>query len=136
MYENNEKPKLRRGDIILPELSYSINGALFAVFKELGPGYQEKYYQRALVAEFRERNLAFNEQVKIPLTYKREDIGRYFLDFLVEEQVVLEIKRGDYFQKSTLNQVVAYLQATGCSLGLIANFTQNGVKVKRILNQR
>jgi len=138
MHENNEnknkKPTLRRQDIIYPELSYRINGVLFDVFKEVGPGLQEKYYQRAIAQGLQERSIQFQEQVSIPLAYKGKSIGRYFLDFLIEGKIILELKRGDYFQKHTLQQIVAYLQSTNKQLGLIANFTTNGVRVKRILN--
>lgn len=132
----NEKPVLRRQDIIHPELSYRISGVLFDVFKELGPGLQEKYYQRAIAQGLRGNNIMFREQVMVPLLYQEKDIGRYFLDFLIEGKIVLEIKRGDYFQKHTLQQIIAYLKTANKQLGLIANFTTNGVQIKRILNTR
>ena len=136
MYENYEKSRLRRSDIVYPQLSYAINWALFSVFKELGQGYQEKYYQRAIAKEFQARSILFKEQVQVPLAYRQESIGAYFLDFLIDGKVVLEIKRGDYFRKHTIEQIVGYLRATKLQIGLIANFTQNGVKIRRILNAK
>ena len=128
------KSLLRRKDLLYPELSYKISGILFEVFKEVGSGYPEKYYQRAIVATFIKNKIQFNEQVSVPLLYDGKQIGRYQLDFLIEDAVVLEIKKGEYFKKQNIDQVVGYLKSRHLQLGLIANFTRNGVRIKRIVN--
>ncbi len=117
-----------------PELSYTIIGALFDVYNELGYGYQEKYYCRAIAAAFKKKGVNFKEQVHVPLSYQSSSIGRYFIDFVVEEKIALEIKRGNRFLKSNIAQVYAYLRSTGMELGILANFTEDGIKFKRILN--
>ncbi|MBU4369186.1 GxxExxY protein [Patescibacteria group bacterium] len=121
-------------ELIYPDLSYKITGILFEVFKDLGAGYQEKYYQRAISISLKENGLKFKEQVSIPLEYKSHKIGRLILDFLIEDKIVLEIKKGNYFSPSNIKQINAYLKATDLKLGLLANFTSSGVKFKRILN--
>lgn len=128
------KPKLQRNDIVHPELSYKISGILFDVFKEMGFGYHEKYYQRALAVKFVEQGLKFQEQTSVPIQYHAENIGKYIFDFLIEDRIVLEIKKGDYFRKQNMEQVIGYLKASGLQLGLLANFTRNGVRIKRIVN--
>ncbi|MDP2676874.1 MAG: GxxExxY protein [bacterium] len=128
------KPKLQRNDIVYPELSYKINGILFDVFKEMGFGYQEKYYGKALAVRLTEEGLKFKEQVSMPIQYHAEDIGRYIFDFLIEDRIILELKKGDYFRKENMEQVIGYLKASGLRLGLLANFTRNGVRIRRILN--
>ncbi len=125
---------MQRKDLIYPELSYKINGILFKVFKEMGPGYQEKYYQRAVSEELKSNKFNFKEQLKSDLIYQNKRIGNYYLDFLIEDKIILELKKGDYFKKSNIDQVYAYLKANKLKLGLLANFTSQGVKVKRILN--
>lgn len=67
-----------RGNLIYPELSYKIIGILFDVYNELGGGYQEKYYQRALAKKFKKENLRFKEQIIVPLKFEKEKIGQYF----------------------------------------------------------
>jgi len=123
-----------KSDLIYPDFSYKIIGILFDVYNKLGFGYQEKYYQRAVASTLLENKIKFSEQVKIPLTFKNSNIGNYFLDFLIEEKIVLEIKKGDYFSKTNIEQVYAYLKATNLKLGILANFTGKGVKHKRIIN--
>ena len=56
------------------------------------------------------------------------------MDFLIEGKVVLEIKVGEHFSGSNINQLFGYLKATDLKLGILANFTRTGVKYKRIIN--
>ncbi len=129
-----DKQTLKRNDIIYPELSYKLIGILFEIYNELGYGYQEKYYQKAIIKTFEEIGVKFKEQLPCKIKFKERNIGTYFLDFLIEDKIVLEIKRGEYFPKSNLNQVYGYLKATGLKLGIIVNFTSKGLRFKRILN--
>lgn len=120
--------------IIYRELSYEIVKILFEVYNDLGYGYQEKYYQKALELAFTQANIKYNSQCPFKIRYKGKIIGRYFLDFIIEDKTVLEIKKGNYYSKKNFEQVTAYLKATGLKLAILANFTSNGVKYKRILN--
>ncbi len=125
---------LRRKDLLYPELSYQIVGALFEVHNALGAGHHERYYQRALADELKRRNLIFQEQVHTPLIFKEEKVGEYYLDFLIENKIVLEIKKGDRFSKKHINQVLSYLKTQNLKLGIVANFGLNELKFKRIIN--
>ncbi len=128
------KSKLKRNDLIYPEISYQIIGVLFEVFRQLGHGYQEKYYQRAVSLELKRRGLKFKEQVYFPLNYKGDKIGNYFLDFLIEDKIILEIKKDKHFSRKNIEQILGYLKAFDLKLGIIANFTSEGLKFKRIVN--
>lgn len=125
---------LKRHDLVHAELHYAIAGILFDVFKNVGPGYKETYYQRALAIALTKSGISFKEQVAVPLIFKDTRIGTNFLDFLIEEKVILELKKGDYFSPQTIGQVQQYLKATALQLALIATFTSKGVKIKRIVN--
>ncbi|MDD4477014.1 MAG: GxxExxY protein [Patescibacteria group bacterium] len=129
-----ERRQLKRTDLLYPDLSYKINGILFDVFKELGGGHLERYYQKATALGFRNNGLKFIEQYHVPLVYSGEKIGKYFIDFLVEDKIVLELKRGVFIPANILHQVKKYLISTNLKLALIACFTNKGVVVKRILN--
>ena len=127
-------PILKRQDLIYPELSYKIVGILFDTYKSIGPGYKEKHYQRAVAVALEESGLLFKEQVAIPLMFRKNKIGINFLDFLIEEKIILELKKGDYFDRAAIEQVNQYLKASGQKLALLAAFTSKGVKLKRIVN--
>ena len=138
MYETTKKGgPLRRPDILFPELSFKVVGVLIKVYKELGGNFQEKIYQRAIASELRKQGVNFQEQVLIDVLYGSEKVGRYYLDFIISQKsdnLILEIKKDKNFNKSNIVQVHAYLKATNMQLGILANFTQNGVKFKRIVN--
>jgi len=120
-------------NLVEKELSYKIIGALFDVYNNLGGGYQEKYYQKAIAKELKTRGFKFQEQVSMPLFYKGDSIGRYFLDFLVEDKVILEVKVSNKFYTRDIKQVLAYLKVGNVSLGILVNFNRNNLQFKRIL---
>ncbi len=121
-------------EIIHKELSYEIVGVLFEVYNDLGYGHKESYYEKAVAHGFDFRKIGYQRQVPYKLLFKGKDIGRYYLDFLVEGKIVLEIKRGSYYGKKNIEQVFNYLKATNLKLAILANFTPDGVKFIRIVN--
>jgi GxxExxY protein len=78
--------------------------------------------------------LKYKEQVLMPLNYKNEKIGKYFLDFLIEDKIILEVKKDKNFSRKNIEQVIGYLRAFNLKLGILANFTSQGLKFKRIVN--
>lgn len=126
--------KVIRKDIIYPGLSYKILGCCFEVFRTVGAGHREKYYENALKQEFLNRNIKYQSQVYYPGKYKGKIVGRNYLDFLIDDKVILELKVGAYFRKSYLDQVLDYLKYANLKLGIIATFTRNGVKSYRVVN--
>lgn len=131
---NTNIPIKRTITLVHPELSYKLIGILFDVYNELGYGLKEKHYYKAIALALKNGGLAFKQQVPITLKYQGSKIGIDFLDFLVENSVILEIKAGDKFLKRNINQVYEYLKATGLQLGILINFTKDGIKFKRIVN--
>ncbi len=120
--------------VIYKDLSYKIVGVLFSVYNDLGYGYQEKYYQKAVERYLTEEKLRFKSQVPFKISLKGKEIGRYYLDLLIEGKIIVEIKKGNYFSKKNIEQVKGYLKATGLKLAIIANFTSKGVNFLRIVN--
>ncbi len=126
--------KLRKKDILYPDLSYKIVGCAFNVYNVLGSGHSEKYYQRALAEAFSQASLGFQEQISFPLKYHSKIIGRNFLDFLVENKIVVEIKKGNRFSKTHIDQVIEYLKMSKLKLAILIDFGSEGVIFKRIVN--
>ncbi|MBU4299040.1 GxxExxY protein [Patescibacteria group bacterium] len=125
---------VKRKDLIYPELSYIIVGILFEVYNNLGPGYKEKYYQKAVAVALRDAKMFFKEQDYSPLIYKGRLVGNYFFDFLIDDKIILEIKSGEKFLKQNIAQTYSYLKLKNLKLGILANFTKEGLKFKRIVN--
>lgn len=124
---------VRRLDLVEPELSYHVVGALFRVYNAMGPGLQEKLYQRALAKVFRDLRIAFREQASVPVSFEHQHIGRHIIDFVVADRVVLEIKQGDFCSPDHIGQVKRYLTALALRLGILANFGSQRVVYRRIL---
>lgn len=122
------------GKLIYPELSYEIVGILYKVQNELGNKYQEKYYQRAIEIELKNRNIKYERELQVDLLYNDNKIGKYFLDFLIEEKIILEIKATDKLKMTDFKQISAYLKSKKIKLGIIANFRTEKLSYKRIIN--
>lgn len=121
-------------ELIYPELSYKIVGCSYSVYNELGSGYIEKYYERALKLEFNKQGIKYQNQIPIKLTYNNKSIGKYIVDFVVENKVLVELKRTNRIFPSHQKQVLNYLQTLNLKLGLLIYFTNNDVKYSRIVN--
>ena len=123
-------------ELVYPELSYKIVGILYNVFNSLKAGHKEIYYQNAIAIKLRQSNIPFKEQVYFPVAFQNEKVGKYFLDFLIEDKIILEIKAGNRFSRKNIEQIYSYLKISDLKLGILANFTGNEVKFRRILNIR
>lgn len=121
-------------EVIYPELSYQIIGALFDAYNEIGPSHHEKYCQRAVASMLTQRRLPFVEQWPVDLVVNGQVIGKYFLDFLVDGKVIVELKVGDRFRKSDFLQAQAYLRATRIQLAILARFGRERLISQRVLN--
>ena len=122
--------------IIYKELSYQLMGILFRIHRSLGNTYQEKYYQRAIEVELKKGTVPFKREVLVQLKYGDEKIGKYFLDFVIEDKIALEIKTVPFLKQEYINQVLAYLDAANLKLGIVANFRSERLNYKRLINPR
>lgn len=122
--------------ILYKDLSYQVVGALFDTFKVLGSNYQEKYCQRTVEKFLIKRKVLFKREVPVQISVEGEKIGNHFLDFLISNVIILEIKKGNKTNMSDIKQVLMYLKTTGLKLGILAYFGSNGVVFKRIINSQ
>ncbi|HAI12007.1 MAG TPA: GxxExxY protein [Phycisphaerales bacterium] len=112
----------------LNELSGAVIGAAIAVHKELGPGFQEQTYSRALSVELEAQNIKHVREAPVSLFYRGQAIGDGRLDFLVEDKLVIELKAIEKLHAVHHSQVLSYLKATKLPLGLLINFNVNILK--------
>jgi len=121
-------------NLIFAEECYQIIGICFEVFNKIGYGHKEKFYQEAVAHKLKEKKINFREQLKARVKLGEKELGIYYLDFLVFDKIVVEIKKRNYFSIKDINQLSAYLKATRLKLGLLIHFTNTGVKYRRIVN--
>lgn len=123
-------------ELVYPDLSYKIIGIAFKVFNNLGYGHQEKYFQRAIALEFDKAGIKYEKEKEIKLNYNNQCIGKYFLDFLIENKIILELKVVPKFKHIHLKRTLEYLDATKTKLAILIYFTRDGVKYRRIINPK
>lgn len=117
----------------LNEITYKINGAVYEVFRVLGHGFLEKVYENALLVELKNYGLKAQNQFPIKVNYKGTEVGDYFADILVEEQVLVELKAVEFLQKIHEAQLLNYLKATNYKIGLLVNFYHPKAQIKRFI---
>lgn len=120
--------------LVYPKLSYTLVGVLFKVHNQLGDQYQEKYYQRAVEVALKQAGLAYRKEIAVDLTFRGKKIGKYFLDFLIEDKIILELKAKPRLHREDFRQVRSYLKAKHLKLGLLVNFRGEKLEFRRILN--
>lgn len=125
---------VKRKDLIYPDLSYKIIGVAYKVFNELSWGQKEVYYQRAFALELNESGINFQREKSVNLNYQKQKIGKYILDFIIDDKIVVELKVRPKFGYIHIHQVLSYLKNTGLKLAIIIYFTKEGVKYRRIIN--
>lgn len=116
-------------------LTRRIIACAIEVHRKLGPGLLEKLYKEAMVVEMELDGLKVEKNVKIPVEYKGKPIGEYFIDLLVENTVILELKSVERHDSVFEAQILSYMKLTGKKVGLLINFNSKMVKdgIKRFV---
>ena len=112
----------RRSTILEKEISYSIVGAFFQVYNELGFGFLESIYARALEVALGEKGLLVQREVPITVVFHGVEVGQHRLDMLVEHRIVLEIKSTERINDIPKRQLRNYLNALRLELGMVLHF--------------
>ncbi|MBI2327570.1 GxxExxY protein [Candidatus Curtissbacteria bacterium] len=120
--------------LVYPDLSYKIMGILFEVHNRLGGNFEEKYYQRAVEKLLKLNNLKYDRELLANISFEGDRIGNYYLDFLVEDKIIVELKTVPKLLPIHFRQVRSYLKVKKLQLGILANFRGNGLIYKRVLN--
>lgn len=106
------------------------------VHRVIGNGFQEVIYQRALSIELNLRQLTHKREKEMKLHYKGFDIGTRRADFLIGDEILLEIKAVINLEDVHLAQALNYLEAYGTEIGLLINFGSKSLQYKRLHNNK
>lgn len=110
------------------DLSYTIIGAIYNVYNNLGPGLLESVYESALTYELTKKGLRADRQVEVPILYENIKIeSNLRLDMLVEDLVIVELKSVLEMKDVFYLQIDTYLKLTGKHLGLLVNFITDDI---------
>jgi GxxExxY protein len=115
------------------EKVYKIIGSCLEVHRVLGPGYPPDYYIKALEVEFPAKGLAFERRKSVSIVYKDSLVGTVELDFLVADEVLVDIRSQDNLDDVEVQRLLRMLQLTGKPIGIVVNFGTPKIQYKRVL---
>lgn len=121
--------------MIHEKLSGEIIGAAMKVLNALGPGLDEKLYERALVIELRNQGHTIDQQRAFPVTYANELIGTLIPDTIVDGLVIADPKVVEAFNETHMRQMIGYLAITKLQLALLLNFKFAKLEWKRVVRE-
>ena len=104
------------------------------VHATLGNGFQEVIYQRSLAIEFKETGIIYHREYNMKIHYRGIEVGERRVDFLVNENIMVEIKALIKLEEVHLAQAMNYCQAYGLPIGLLINFGAKSLEFKRVYN--
>ena len=112
-----------------------IIGCAYRVYNQMGFGYLESVYEKCLLIELRKNALQAESQKAITVYYDNEIVGKFIADIVVSDTIILELKSVRSISKAHEVQLVNYLVATGKPVGLILNFGESKVDIKRKIRE-
>ena len=129
-------PDLKRGSdtkLILRDETQKIIGFAFAVLNEIGHGLNEKIYENSLVVLFKQNGIAFDQQRRFPVFFRKVEVGEFIPDLIAFESVIVDTKVIDQITDHERGQMMNYLRITKLRVGLILNFKHARLEWERVV---
>ena len=124
---------MQKPTLIEQKLTHQKIGIVFEAQNKLGNLLQEKYYQRAIARLLTRERIKFNQEKPVNILLDGQKIGHYKVDFVIEDRVILEIKTTDIALSTYHHQILSYMKQLQVRVGLLANFRQPKLQIKRLL---
>lgn len=121
--------------MLYEDITKRILEACFEVSNELGIGYLESVYEKALLIALRQKGLKAENQVPLQVRFRGEVVGEFFVDILVEDKILIELKIVNALTKESYAQTINYLKATDIEVGLLINFGNAKLEYRRFNNK-
>ena len=102
--------------------------AALKIHREIGPGYPERFYERAMAVELKRRDLSFETELRVEVHYEGVLLGTHRIDLVVQGLVIVELKSVEKLDAVHRKQLISYLRATKLRLGLLINFNTELLK--------
>ncbi len=117
------------------DITHKIIGCTYEVYSKLGFGFLESVYKKAMVIELNKSNIQVEAEKALKVYYENQVVGDFYVDLLVENEIVVELKSVENLNRAHEVQLVNYLNALNKEIGLLINFGPTGVNVKRKYRQ-
>jgi GxxExxY protein len=121
--------------VYLDNLTEHIIGACYEVGNELGAGFLETVYENALLIALKDKGINAANQVPLEVKFRDKTVGKYFADVVVENQVIIELKAVKSLASEHIAQILNYLRGTNLPVGLLVNFGNPKIEIRRLENR-
>lgn len=118
--------------VLFPQLSYQIMGILFEINSKLGTKYKEINYGNALEIKLKHLKIPYEREKPVKVYFENEKLGDFYLDFVINNQIIVELKKVWSISFDDIKQVLRYLEATNLKLAIIANFKHKSLQYRRV----
>ena len=117
-------------------ITRTVIGCAFEVINELGAGFLESVYEKAMLLVLRQKGLSVLSQHPVKVTFRGECVGEFYADIFVEGKVIVELKAVKAIATEHQAQIINYLNATGIEVGLLINFGNPRLEYKRFTRSK
>jgi GxxExxY protein len=118
------------------DITAEILGAAFEVHKNIGTGFVESVYQKAMIVECGIRSIETESEIELPVFYKNVKVGSRRADLLIKKKVIVELKAVTELNDTHLAQAINYLEAFNLEVGLLINFGSKSMQYKRVIHPK
>ena len=122
--------------LLYEELSYLLRGTFFKIYNEIGPGFKENIYVRALLSLLDENKIPYEKEKQFTINFKNAKIGVTQIDLVIDNKIIVEIKATEINNSVFEKQTLSYLKSTGIKLGFLVNFGTNKLYIRRYINSK
>lgn len=122
--------------MLYSDLTGAIIGCAYEVQNELGSGFLESVYEKAMLVALSESGIAAKSQVPINVHFRGRQVGDFYADLLVSDKVIVELKAVERLTPQHKAQIINYLNATGIPVGLLINFGNPKVEIQRFTRSK
>ena len=120
-------------ELLLKEEVHKVVGCAMNVLNAIGHGFYEKVYENALVVEFNQQAIPFEQQLQFPILYKNIKVGTYIPDLICFNSIVVDTKTVERLTDHETGQMLNYLKITGLPVGVLLNFKKPKLGWKRVV---
>ena len=113
------------------DITHKIIGAAYRVYNQLGFGFLESVYKKAMIIELTKNNFKVEVEKPLKVYYDNQVVGDFYADLFVQDKIIVELKSIQNLSKEHEVQLVNYLNGLNKEIGLLINFGPSGVQVKR-----
>lgn len=122
--------------LLYEELSYTLRGIFFKVYNELGPGFKEDVYTKAILKLLDENNISYEREKQFGINFRNQQIGITRIDLVVDNKIIIEVKATNINNSVFEKQILSYLKSTNLSLGFLVNFGMEKLYIRRFINNK